>query len=394
MGTRSSDQKPGTGPPAALSTIDQWVLSLVKTSADYSVALVDLDGVILAWLGASERIFGFTAEEAVGSNLSMVYTPEDVQRGLDRHERALALSAGRAQNDRWHVRKDGSRFWGSGVMAPIRDDTGAVVALSKVMRDRTDTRAQVETLQNQLAAADDETARCKHFMVAAAHEIRNRVSPIMNAVALLGRPIDNAAREQALAVLKRQAGLMTTLLNDLSDAAAAGVGRIKLDPVRLDMLEAVREAASTFAHVAAERKQSLQVTVPETPIHIDADPNRLAQILSNLLTNAIKYTPEGGTIQLSATAEADMAVIRVEDDGCGISGDVLPDIFELFTREARSGFPTGLGVGLNVVKQLVTAHGGMVTARSPGPGKGSVFSVRLPLPNDELSPGPAPASDI
>lgn len=364
---------------------------MLETSSDYIIIMTDVEGSITAWLGAAERIFGFTAEEAVGMNISRTFVPEDVAGGLDRHERELAIAAGSAQNDRWHQRRDGSRFWGSGIMMSLRDEAGHPVALAKIMRDRTDVRSQIEALQNRLAAAEGGTESRRNFIVSTAHEMRNQVAPIMTSAALLAGSDDPAVRAKAVAVIQRQARLMSTLLNDLSESVLPGDRLVRLEPVRMTVQQAVRDAAHAFADAVAERRQTLKVTLPEEPIHIEADPTRLAQILSNLLSNAVKYTPDGGNIQLSATAESDMAVIRVEDNGRGISGDVLPHIFELFTRETRTEGPSGLGVGLNVVKQWVTAHGGMIEARSPGVGKGSMFSVRLPLPRNERI-GAAPPS--
>jgi signal transduction histidine kinase len=127
------------------------------------------------------------------------------------------------------------------------------------------------------------------------------------------------------------------------------------------------------------KRLTVTLTVPDAPIVIRADPRRVDQMLLNLIGNAQKYTPEGGSIQVSATVEADMAAIRIEDNGVGISSAVLPHIFELFTRESTVEGPDGLGVGLAVVKELATLHGGFVEARSPGRGQGSVFTLRLPV---------------
>jgi signal transduction histidine kinase len=138
-------------------------------------------------------------------------------------------------------------------------------------------------------------------------------------------------------------------------------------------------AADGIRTSSEQQHQELVVTVPSVPITIQADPSRLQQMLLNLLSNASKYTPPGGHIHLTVTVEASEAVIRVTDDGAGISHEVLPHIFELFTRGEPAGEVHGLGVGLAVVKELATLHGGGVEARSPGRGKGSVFTLRLPI---------------
>jgi PAS domain S-box-containing protein len=359
--------------------VARWLLELAASTSEQSIIFLSKDGTILHWLGASERTFGYTAEEATGMSLDRLFTPEDVMRGLAAHERALALSTGRAEDDRWHVRKNGSTFWGSGVMEPVRDDRGTVVALCKALRDRTDVRAQVESFQNRLRQAEEANARLKELLSSSAHELRNQVGPMMNSLALLARSTDPAVQQNGLAVLRRNLQLMSTLLNDLADFGESGTGRLAIQLREVELQAVLAQVAASYSAALQGRRQELKVTVPEQPIVIQADPERLEQVLSNLLSNSSKYTPEGGWIAMSATIEADMAVIRVEDNGIGISGEMLPHIFELFTREQPRHGPKGLGVGLNVAKQLVDAHGGLIEARSPGAGEGSIFTIRLPM---------------
>ena len=370
-----------------METARKWLLSLSGTTAENAIVLSSIDGVILAWLGAAERLFGYTADEAVGMELSRLFSAEDVAGGLDKHERALAMSAGRSNDDRWHIRKDGSRFWASGILECVYDESGAVVALCKLLRDRTDLRMQYEALQRRAVFAEQQNTLHLQSLATLSHELRNQVAPMATALALLQRFETNTASVRPLEVLQRRLNVMTQLLNDLSGAAQATVRTPHLALQTLSVQSAIEQAAQALAHGVASKKQTLKVTVPEATLHVKADPARLDQMLVNLLNNASKYTGEGGAIQVSATVEAEMVAIRVEDNGAGISGDVLPHIFELFTREARLDETEGLGVGLAVVKQLVSRHGGSVEARSPGPGKGSVFTLRLPLQR-HVTPSP------
>ena len=190
---------------------------------------------------------------------------------------------------------------------------------------------------------------------------------------------------KAVAVLQRQLTAVTTLLNDLADAAAVAQDSPRLKKERVVVQDALEDAANSVRESVVRNRQELVVTIPAAPFSVDADPGRLQQILLNLLGNASKYTPAGGHIHLTATVEANEAVIRVTDDGIGISHDVLPRIFDLFTRGDVSNATTGLGVGLAVVRELAVLHGGGVEARSPGKGKGSVFTLRLPLSREHPS---------
>lgn len=358
------------------AAIERWMKSLLESTTDNAVVVVSTDGVILAWLGAAARLFGYGAEEAVGMPLSRLFTPEDVEAQLDRQERELALAGRRSEDDRWHVRKDGTRFWGSGVMEQIVDDGGRVVALAKVLRDRTDVRTQVVALQNRLQAAEEQNAGRLRSFAALAHELRNQVAPLANLVAAVER---QHASDTAVLGMRRQLQVVSRLLDDLAEAAAVVAARPSIIPRLMDLQPALVQAAEGMAGVIKERGQELRVTLPDTMIQLEADAQRLNQMLVNLLSNACKFTPAAGVIHLSATVEDDLVAIRVEDDGDGIPPDVLPRIFELFTRGEDARSVQGLGVGLSVVKRLAEMHGGFVEGRSPGRGKGSVFTIRLPL---------------
>jgi PAS domain S-box-containing protein len=357
--------------------------SLLASTSENAIVVVSLDGAVLAWLGAAELLFGYESDEAVGMPLSRVFTPEDVAGQLDRQERELALSAGRSEDDRWHVRKDGSRFWGSGVMEPVFEDDGTVVALAKVVRDRTDVRARVVALESRMQAAEQQNLARLEALASVSHELRNQVTPLVNLVGALERL---SAAPSVTAGMRRQLQVMGRLLDDLAQAAAVMADKPAISVTSFEVQDALAQAVAGLQALAEQRGQLLKVTVPDAPIVIEADAQRVNQILVNLLGNASKFTPAGGTIQLSATVEENMVAIRVEDDGAGIGPEVLPRIFDLFTREQRASAPEGLGVGLSVVKNLAEVHGGFVEGRSPGPGKGSVFTVRLPLRQRALDP--------
>jgi len=368
------------GDRASRSQVGRWLSGMLRTTADYAVMLVSPGGCILAWEGGSERLFGYSAAEAIGLPFSALFTQDDVRGELDRHEIALACQSGRSEDDRWHVRKDGSLFWSSGVLQSVSNADGTVECLCKVIRDRTDVRTQLVSLQDQLAHREKELALRNNTLASVVHELRNPMGPISSAVALLQRSRDAEMRSAALAVLERQVNLLSMLLDELNGVTGAVLRPpAKLNFETIVIQEALRKVLDAQMPKAQRREQDLQATLPDVPICIEADALRLEQMLSNLIDNALKYTPPKGHISVSVSVEAEMAVIRVEDDGVGISADVLPHIFELFTREGSAADVPGLGVGLSVVKHLAALHGGNVEARSSGEGKGSSFGLRLPL---------------
>ncbi|MFL6699769.1 MAG: ATP-binding protein [Vitreoscilla sp.] len=373
--------------PLDSTDLDQWLKSVLDSTTHLAVIVVSLDGQILAWLGASAVLFGYSSEEAVGQSVGILFTAEDRAQRLDVQERELALSAGHSEDDRWHLRKDGSRLWASGLMEQIHDADGKVVALVKTVRDRTDLRTQVKVLENRLAEAEHQGAARVRALAVIAHELRNQAAPFVNLVDALERTPDTG---RVINSMRRQMKVLARLLDDLAESAAvvADGTRLRLETVALQA--ALEDAASVMRPHIEQRGQQLKVTVPQTPILFEADPHRVNQMLVNLLSNASKFTPSGGTIQISGTVEEDMVVMRVEDDGEGIPPEVLPRLFELFTRGERTAAIPGLGIGLSVVKRLAELHGGFVEGRSVGRGKGSTFTVRLPRGQVQSSTGSEP----
>jgi signal transduction histidine kinase len=280
------------------------------------------------------------------------------------------------------VRKDGSRFWGLGAVTPIRADDGTLRGFGKIVADRTDLKELQDTLQSRneaLARADELKNR---FLATLAHELRNPQAVLANSAGVLRRHAASDAQLEAVAaMIERQVQQTQRLIDDLSDLARSARGRIELRVRRLDLREVARLAAEAVQSAMAERRHSLATGLSNLPVPVDADADRIQQVMINLLTNAVRYTPPGGRIFLSVAAEGEEGVVRIQDTGAGIPPGQLADIFELFTQvhpdnvESRAG----MGIGLALARELVTLHGGTIQARSDGIGRGSEFIVRLPL---------------
>jgi two-component system, sensor histidine kinase len=251
------------------------------------------------------------------------------------------------------------------------------------------------TVQAQHLQEDAEAAnrRQNEFLAMLAHELRNPLSPIGMAASLLERLPDATPQLHKLSrVIARQVEHMAKLLDDLLDAARISSGKITLSTQPLVLADVLQQAVETVQPGIQERGQSLQAELPAETVVVEGDQVRLTQVFTNLLANASKYTGDGGSLQLRARADADGVSVTVEDNGAGIAPEIIPYIFDLFTQGPRSLARSegGLGVGLNVVRNLVSMHAGTVTAESLGAGRGSCFTVRLPRSgNRSIDRGPA-----
>jgi CheY-like chemotaxis protein/two-component sensor histidine kinase len=231
--------------------------------------------------------------------------------------------------------------------------------------------------------------RKDQFLAMLAHELRNPLAPIRNTVQLLKmQEAIDPTLARSLNVIDRQVSHMARLLDDLLDVARIMQGKITLKIERFELASIVNDAIETTRSLIESRRQELIILKTATPLWVEGDRVRLAQVLYNLLNNAAKYTGEGGKITLSILREGADAVIEVRDAGIGIAPDILPQIFELFIQadHSLSHSQGGLGIGLTLVRQLVEIHGGTITAASAGIGQGSAFTVRLPAVSIESSP--------
>ncbi len=262
------------------------------------------------------------------------------------------------------------------------------------IRDITHRCRMERQAQSQATAMADLHRRKDEFLAMLSHELRNPLSPILNAVHMLrleGR--QNLIQREARDIIERQVGQLSRLIDDLLEVARFTSGKIHLNPMRLDARSVVEHAVESARPLITSRGHVLKVDVPDQPVWLNADPARLEQVVVNLLNNAAKYTDQGGQIWLKLRIEGSEMVVSVRDTGIGIDLKNFPEIFDLFTQASRSldRSEGGLGIGLSLVQRLVEMHQGTVEVHSDGLGKGSEFIVRLPMP---ISAGPEPPSVI
>jgi signal transduction histidine kinase len=244
---------------------------------------------------------------------------------------------------------------------------GAALALEALLR--------WEELANASRRKDE-------FLAVLAHELRSPLGSLQNAFCVLRSQTEGSpGRQRTQALIERQLRRMTQLVDDLLDVSRIANGHLRLNRQRIDLCVVVRDAIETLETEIRERNHQLSILLPEEPVWMQGDTDRLEQVFVNLLANAARYTDEGGELAIRASTQGNQVVVRVRDTGIGIESHVLPRIFDLFKQadEGALRSKTGLGIGLALVRSLVESHGGSVTAASAGPGQGSEFTVRLPL---------------
>lgn len=362
-----------------------------ETTRDYAIVTIDEDGLVTSWNAGAERVFGYSEEEIIGQPLALLFTPEDRAAGVPGHERFTALKEGRAEDERWHIRKDGSRFYCSGIMTPLQGK--GMKGFAKIARDLTGNKQQ-EALREamlQREKASSSQARAANelkdrFLAVMSHELKHPLNLIqVNTELLINQPGVKTLPPvlRAGENIRQAVASQVKIIDDLLDLSRARTGKLtfKITSVALDeLLATIVEAA---AGNAGKKGLTLGFEKEDGTI-VQCDRVRTEQICWNLINNAIKFTPQGGKVQVSLAREDGFARLSVSDTGQGISADFLPHVFGMFSQgqgtQAQAG---GLGVGLALVQELATAQGGRVLAESPGPGRGAAFSVWLPLESRE-----------
>lgn len=519
----NDDDRPATtGGPERRSERDSALLASIVASSDDAIVSKDLDGIITSWNQAAERLFGYSADEAVGRSITLII-PEDRLHEEDEILRRIRRGERIEHFETVRRHKHGELLPTSVTISPLVDGSGAIVGASKIARDLRPTRRADDELRkteerygrlaellpvgvysceapsgrityhNQYAArlwgrspeegvaheaffqdfawygdddeeplphdrspaalalrdrralqneevvlerpdgtripllvnvdvmrdADDqvegvivvlhdisalkeseralkEADRLKdRFLATLSHELRNPLAAVAASLDVMKMSeCDRETIEHARERIERQTRQLIRLVDDLLDISRVTQEKLELRTRRVDVHRMMEEAAESAMPDIERRGHAFTIEPPDPPATLEADPERMAQILGNLLSNAALYTPPGGTISLRARRDDDEIAISVVDDGVGLSDDAQDTIFDMFSQADRSHVDghAGLGVGLTIARSLVKLHGGTIDVRSPGPGRGSTFTVRLPLGPDEPPPperGPA-----
>jgi PAS domain S-box-containing protein len=474
----------------------------IEEIRDYAIFMTDPDGRITNWNIGAQHILGYSEEEIIGKHASKFFTPEDRAKDVPQKELATAAVAGRAEDERWHIRRDGSRFWASGVVTPVRSDTGKLLGFSKVMRDMTernrlteerdrffalsmdmltivnldgrfqrvnpafqkvlgfseeelltmslfelvhpDDRAKTiseyeklaagkstKSMDNRLRSKDgtykwvawsyfpvpedglafgvgrdvtelrkiQEVLRLRaeelenanrvkdEFLATMSHELRTPLTSILGWSRLLdSKQLSEKETERAVHIIQRNAEAQSKLIEDLLDVSRIITGKLRIEFQPVSFASITDSAINSLRPAIDAKQLQLETTIDPAAGPIMGDPARLQQIVTNLLSNSIKFTPNGGKIAIRLERFDSHVRLEVSDTGVGIPPEHLPHIFERFRQVDSSNIRVhgGLGLGLAIVDYLVRQQGGAVSAQSEGTGKGAIFTVEFPLTSSEV----------
>ena len=354
---------------------------ILENAKGYAFIVTDVEGVITEWEGDAFAITGWSSEEAIGKSIDLIYTQEDRLAGYPQIELNLAKSNGVAPDKRWHVRKDLSRFFADGVLVPLEDSANQVHGYSKIFRDVTSERLATEELHRLAENLAEADRRKSEFLATLAHELRNPLAPIRNGLGILRVGGDGTASlAKTREMMERQVNHMVHLVDDLLDISRISGGKIELKKESITIKQLITNAVETSIPLIENGQHKLVIDISDDSLSLFVDPNRVAQVISNLLNNAAKYTPPGGQIKIHVAVENNEFILSVEDNGIGIPAEALPTIFEMFNQVDRNMVHAqgGLGIGLALVRQIVEMHGGTVGVTSTK-NVGSVFVIKIPI---------------
>ena len=364
----------------ALRQSEERFRLLVEGVVDYAIYMLDPTGIVTSWNLGAERITGYDRSEIIGKHFSSFFPPEEVAESRPWAELEHARRHGRLEVEGWRLRKSGERFWARAVITSLYDESAHLRGFAKVTQDLSLQRSHRELLSA--------TEKLNEFIATLAHEIRNPLAPISNAIALMERArADDPVQAEMRGMIGRQARQLTRIADDMLDISRITRGTLVIRSELLSVGDVIGNAIEASLPQIEAAEHSLSVEPSAEKLLVKGDMERLVQVVSNLLNNAARFTPKGGDIAVRTWQEETRVCIGVRDSGCGIAKDDLESIFTMFvhgkeTSQAHSG--AGLGVGLALARSIVELHGGTIEAKSEGPGHGSEFIVRLPKPEEAV----------
>jgi PAS domain S-box-containing protein len=370
--------------------------SLIDNITDYAIFMTDVEGGISTWNSGAEALFGYSAAEVANRSLDLFSTQQDVDSQRASRDLALAIASGRAASEGWKMRKDGTLLFIEGACVTVLDEAGHIVGVAHFLRDVTEKHRiaiEREQLLESERAARSEAERASHtkdeFLATLSHELRTPLNAILGWTMVMrklkGLP-DEAGN--ALNVIERNARSQAQIIADLLDMSSIISGKVRLDVQRTDLASVIAATVETVRPATLAKNIRLQVVLDPMAGPVRGDPNRLQQVLWNLLTNAVKFTQRDGRVTITLSRVNSHLEIEVADNGEGINPAFLPHMFDRFRQADASTTRRhgGLGLGLSIVKQLVELHGGSISVKSAGLGMGATFRVVLPVMATALDP--------
>jgi two-component system CheB/CheR fusion protein len=395
----------------AARAIEARMRMVAESANDYAIITMDGAGRATSWNKGAEKLFGYSSDEMLGQPLDRLFVPEDLAKGMPADELRRACADGRAEDELWLVRKDGSRFFCSGVTTPLRsiepggDPGGEFYGYAKIARD--ETARERHGKEREQAFSREHAERCDaenaaalkdEFLAVMSHELRHPLNMIHINVELLSRMPElrqSATFLRAASIIRHAVTSQAKIIDDLMDISRVRTGKLSLTmaPVVLDtVVQAIVEVARSDP---GANDLTIELRGSAGGAAVLADEVRVEQVIMNLLSNAIKFTPKGGRIEAAIAREDGFVRVDVADSGQGIAADFLPHVFDMYgqSMSVTTRSKGGLGIGLALVREIMALHGGRVEAASAGIGKGACFSLWLPMLDSKAAPPPGDAGD-
>ncbi len=380
----------------ALQRSEERFRLLVEGVSEYAIFMLDVNGRVASWNVGAQRIKGYAADEIIGQHIAVFYPQEARDSGWPEHELQQAAEKGSFVDTGWRVRKDGSRLWANVTITALRGDDGRLKGFAKLTRDLTESkrveaielaneeREQLLDAERSARMAAQRATRVKdEFLATLSHELRTPLSAILGwtQILLKGQASGPVDTQRAIEVIDRNARAQVQLIDDLLDLSRILAGKIRLDLHQVSLPDVVAAAIDSARPLAEAKEVRLRSLLDPTRTRVSADAARLQQVVWNLLTNAIKFTPRGGQVEVLLRRVNSHVELSVSDTGVGIPATFLPLVFDRFSQRDSSSTRAhgGLGLGLAICKQLVELHAGSISVSSLGEGHGATFTVQLPI---------------
>jgi PAS domain S-box-containing protein len=400
---------------------------LLETVKEYAISIVDLNGFIVRSNDGAQQLSGYTADEIVGQHFSKMYSSEHIESDKFREVLFQVIRDGRLEQESCRRRKDGSRFWASIVFMALRDQSGMVQGfveitrqiaepegiasvhkrahgLGKDIEERTTTPGEFRDSQIEMRVKERTSELCAtiaklekanrlkdDFLATVSHELLTPLASATGWIKMIrGARLSPAQVEHGLQVVERSLATQKELVEDLMNVTRVLSGKLTIHPQPVNPASIIGDTIESLQPSIASKQLQIEAELEVQVDTIQVDPVRFQQIVWNLLTNAVKFTPPGGLIRVQLKRGETQVILSVSDTGKGIPREFLPYVFDRYRQaeSSRSERYGGLGLGMSIVRHLVELHGGAVSVNSRGEGQGSTFSVHLPVPAVPQEPAP------
>jgi PAS domain S-box-containing protein len=371
----------------ALRESEERFSLLITSVADYAIFLLEPDGTVASWNLGAERLKGYRPDEIIGRHFSNFYTQEDRRNGLPESALVEAVEKGRWENEGWRVRRDGTRFWANVVITALRGADGSHRGFAKVTRDLSDRKRNEDALRGVLDR-ERETAnrlreldRLKSDLIAVvAHDLRGPVGVVQSVLQMATEEWDSTAevdRRDLVERAHRRIERLAVFVDDVFDAARIDTGELVVATEPFDIVAIADQVVADARVASPDRTFELEVG-STTAGSVLGDPQRTWQILANLVSNAVKFSPGGSTVTIAVRAAGDDVVLAVTDDGPGVPEEQRELLFQRFGRLPQSATTPGAGLGLYIARSLAEAQAGTLAVTAEDPARGATFTLTLP----------------